>query len=41
MKWKEKNKMYNYYDDFDFNIIFNETFSEDETIDFDDDTERN
>lgn len=31
--------MYNYYDEYDFAVAYNDTFSDDEVVDFDDLTE--
>ena len=40
IRWKEKQTMnnndYMYYDEYDFNVAYNNTFSDDEIIDFDD-----
>lgn len=34
------NNDYMYYDEYDFNVAYNNTFSDDEVVDFDDLTER-
>lgn len=36
--WRKK-KMYNYYDEYDFDVAYNNTFSDDEVVNFDDLTE--
>ena len=44
IRWKEKqimnNNDYMYYDEQDFRMLYNNTFSDDEVVDFDDLTER-
>lgn len=36
IRWKGKKKMNNYYDEYDFTVAFNQSFSDDEVVDFDD-----
>ena len=35
IRWKEKQTMNNYYDEYDFNVTYNDSFSDDEVVDFD------